>query len=246
MSAGISATALAGDQRQPDLGAAEHLAAERADGLPELERRTSSRACGQHRLQLADHRARVHARGHALGGSSRGVRAGQLPAHGRADAAADARGDRLDQVAPHRHRLASTHSARLHAGAATPGAVERGDGVEPQPATLGGLLDVAPRGVADAGVAGGTHGLAGDVGGQLGVDRARRERPRASPELGADHPACGRVEPVHPHGLERLGQLGVCRRRRPAGLLSICWKSGSSGSGDWGDSESDTRGSLAS
>ena len=86
-------------QRQADVGRADDLAGEHADGLPDL--RAEHRAA--HGAHHADQRA-----GHGL------HLLGQHVAHGRADAL----GDRVDQLLPHRQgRLDPLRAAPRHGGA---------------------------------------------------------------------------------------------------------------------------------
>jgi hypothetical protein len=74
-----------------------------------------------------------------------------------------------------------------------------------------GLLDLAPLGVRDHGVAPGGHGLAGHVLAEFAIDPVGGGRREERLELGGEGAHHGRVRLVQAHGAHRVGDRRVVR-----------------------------------
>ncbi len=152
-------------QRQPDVGRADHLERQRADGLADLGAEHRAADAAHHLLQRAGQRGRLLRHRPEL--RHRAALAGEHRAH-RVDHLA---GDRVDQLAPRRQR-------RLDPLGAAPGLDRRRAGreraglVQPELGETHRVEHLLALGGGHRTVAGRRHGLPGHVARQVPVDRA--------------------------------------------------------------------------
>ena len=198
---------LGAQQRQADLGAGQQVAGERADAVAELGGEHRASQLLHRRPQLADQATEVealHLRKAPLAAEPLAAELAHLVLERVCDGGRDTRGDRLDEVVPHRHR-------RLDPLGPAPGEagprrrVEGRHGVDPQLGDLDGLGDLALLPGADrrVGVATG-DGLAGDVGRHRGPGLGRLRREHLG-DLALQHGELTGVGRVDAHALEDLG-----------------------------------------
>ena len=139
----------------------------------------------------------------------------------------------------------STHSARLHALAATPGAVNWVTSSSHSPATWAASSTSRRAASPTLASPAALTVLRATSVASSALNGSSGEAESIALSWALIIPIAAGSSRSTPMALSASASWGLSAAP-PSRLLSICWKSGSSGSGDWGDSESDTRGSLAS